>query len=214
MFNKYNTNNLGFTLIELLITMVITSIILGGAFSVYKSQEDTHRAQTQVLAMQQNSRMALYMMTNEIRMAGYDIDGTNGAGITSADVGSLTFTFVADDDGIDNDGDSPPVVDEPGELQTIAFVLADVDGDVDADIGRTADGAQELLAENITSLVFRYFDQGGIELTPLPIVASSLPNIKYIQIAIAATIDVNEKNFFNGNNRSLTTTVQCRNMGL
>jgi type IV pilus assembly protein PilW len=218
MFNKYNTNNSGFTLIELLIAMAITTIVFAGMFSVYKSQADTNRAQKQVLEMQQNSRMALYMMTNEIRMAGYDYERTNGAGITAAGDGSignpLTFTFVADDDGVDNDGDSPSVVDEPGELKTVAFALYDGYGDGDTDIGRAVGaGALQPLAENIERLVFTYFENDGTGMTQ-PIAATDLSNIKYIHITIEATIDSNETNYFNGNNRILETTVQCRNMGL
>jgi len=225
MIKKYNTNNLGFTLIELLIAMAITSIVFAGMFSVYQSQANTNRAQKQVLEMQQNSRVALYVMTNEIRMAGYDIEGTNGAGITSAGDGSignpLTFTFVADDDGIDNDGDSPSVVDEPGELKTVAFVLYDGYGDGDTDIGRAVGaGAPQPLAENIKMVegppplpLFAYFDEDGTEITQ-PIAALNFSNIRYIHITIEATIDSNETNYFNGNNRILETTVQCRNMGL
>jgi len=225
MFNKYNTNNLGFTLIELLIAMAITSIVFAGMFSVYKSQANTNRAQKQVLEMQQNSRMALYMMTNEIRMAGYDTDGANGAGITSAGDGSsgnpLTFTFVADDDCVDNDGDSPDpdncsdsLVDEPGELKTVAFDLYDGYGDGDTDIGRkVGSGNRQPLAENIATLAFTYFEEDGTEITQ-PIAASDFSSIRYIHITIAATIDSNVTNYFNGNNRILETTVQCRNLGL
>ena len=216
MIKKYNTNNLGFTLIELLIAMAITSIVFAGMFSVYQSQANTNRAQKQVLEMQQNSRMALYVMTNEIRMAGYDIEGTNGAGITSAGDGSignpLTFTFVADDDGDNNDGDT--LVDEPGELKTVAFVLYVGYGDGDTDIGRAVGaGASQPLAENIATLGFTYFDEDGTQIAQ-PIAASNFSNIRYIHITIAATIDSNETNYFNGNNRILETTVQCRNMGL
>jgi len=102
MFHKYHTNNLGFTLVELLIAMAITTVVATGVFSVYKSQSNTNRAQKQVLEMQQNSRMALYMMTNEIRMAGYDYDGSNGgAGALqplAENIASLEFLYF-DEDG-------------------------------------------------------------------------------------------------------------------
>jgi len=214
MFHKYHTNNLGFTLVELLIAMAITTVVATGVFSVYKSQSNTNRAQKQVLEMQQNSRMALYMMTNEIRRAGYDNDGSNGAGITSGGDGSvgdpLTFTLVADDDGKNNDGDA--VVDEPGELKTIAFALYDGYGDGDTDIGRAVGaGAPQPLAENIASLEFLYFDEDGAQITPTT--PAGFSNIKYIQITIEATTDSNATSSFNVNNRILETTVQCRNIG-
>jgi len=222
MLNKYHTNILGITLVELLIAMAITTVVATGVFSVYKSQSNTNRAQKQVLEMQQNSRMALYMMTNEIRMAGYDYDGSNGAGITSAGDGSsgnpmtfananpLTFTLVADDDGENNDGDA--VVDEPGELKTISFALYDGYGDGDTDIGRAVGaGAPQPLAENIASLEFLYFDEDGTQITPTT--PAGFSNIKYIQITIEATTDSNATSSFHVNNRILETTVQCRNIG-
>lgn len=224
-FDKYNVNHLGFTLIELLIAMAITTIVSAGIFSAYQNQQKAQLAQKQVVEMQQTLRMAIYIMTNEIRMAGYDPEGTNGAGIVSAGDGSsgnpLVFTFVADDDCIDNDGDSTDPdncndanVDEAGELKTIAYDLYDGYSDGDSDIGRAVGaGNHQPIAENIARLEFTYSDEDGIDM-PLPIAALDLPNIRSVHITIEATIDSNETNYFNGNNRMLTTTVKCRNMGL
>jgi len=66
------------------------------------------------------------LISNDIRMAGYDPYGTKTAAITNMGDGSdgtqkLIFTLVADDDTIDNNGDS--VVDEVGELNTIEYKL-------------------------------------------------------------------------------------------
>jgi type IV pilus assembly protein PilW len=215
-FYKYNVNHLGFTLIELLIAMAITTIVAAGIFSTYQNQQKAYLAQKQVVEMQQTLRMAIYIMTSEIRMAGYDTEGTNGAEIVSAGDGSsgspLQFTFVADDDSIDNDGDS--TVDEAGELKTIAYDLYDGYSDGDSDIGRAVGaGNRQPIAENIARLEFAYSDEDGIVM-PLPIAALDLPKIRSVQIAIEATIDSNATNYFQGNNRILTTTIKCRNLGL
>jgi type IV pilus assembly protein PilW len=215
-FDKYNVNHLGFTLIELLIAMAITTIVSAGIFSAYQNQQKVQLAQKQVVEMQQTLRMAVYILTSEIRMAGYDPEGTNGAGIVSAGGGSsgspLQFTFVADDDSIDNDGDS--TVDEAGELKTIAYDLYDGYSDGDSDIGRAVGaGNRQPIAENIARLEFAYSDEDGITM-PLPIAVLDLPEIRSVHIIIEATIDSNETNYFNGNNRMLTTTVKCRNLGL
>ena len=140
----------------------------------------------------------------------------NGAGIVSAGDGSsgspLKFTFVADDDSIDNDGDS--TVDEAGELKTIAYDLYDGYNDGDSDIGRAVGtGNRQPIAENIARLEFAYSDEDGIVM-PLPIAALDLPRVRSVHITLEATIDSNETNYFNGKNRILTTTVKCRNMGL
>lgn len=61
----------GFTLIELLVAMAIGLVIMAAILSTFKSQQDTYIVQTQVSAMQQNLRAAMYMMTRDIQMAGY-----------------------------------------------------------------------------------------------------------------------------------------------
>jgi len=216
MSDKFKKNNSGFTLIELLIAMAITTIVSAGIFSAYKSQQDAQLAQKQVVEMQQNLRIAQYIMTSEIRMAGYDPYRTSGAEIISAGDGSngnpLKFTFVADNDDDDNDNDS--TTDEQGELKTIAYDLYDGYGDGDIDIGRAVGaGDHQPLAENIAALQFVYFDETGTVL-PIPIASTDLSKIRSVQITITATIDSNAKNYFNGNNRTVTTLVKCRNLGL
>ena len=216
MLNKYHIDNLGFTLIELLIAMAITGIVSAGIFSAYHSQQNAQLSQKQAVEMQQNLRAALYIMTSDIRMAGYAPDGTYSAGITKIGDGSngqpLGFTFVelADSDGIDNDSDG--TIDEPGELklQTVEYDLYDAYGDGDSDIGRKQGAAsRQAIAENIQTLQFVYLDSSGI-------VTANLSDIRSIQIIIVATTDSNEIDYTNGknNHRTLTTIVKCRNLGL
>jgi type IV pilus assembly protein PilW len=223
MLNTYfniSRNKNGFTMIELLIAMATTAIISAGVYSVYQSQQKAQLGQKQVIEMQQSLRVALYIMTNEIRMAGYDPDGTNGVGIISAGDGSngnpFVFSFLADDDCIDNDGDSSnptvctdPNVDEAGEIQHIEYDLYDSYADGDTDIGRkvSAGGSRNPIAENIQNLQFVYFDGDGN-------ITATLADIRSVKITIEATIDANEKNYFQGNNRTLTTTIKLRNLGL
>jgi len=66
--------NKGFTLIEVLIVLVVSGIIMTGIYSAFKTQQDSYRVQEQVAEMQQNLRAGLYIMTKELRMAGYDGD--------------------------------------------------------------------------------------------------------------------------------------------
>lgn len=224
-FYKIGRNRNGFTLMELLIAMVITTIVSAGIFSAYRSQQNAQLAQKQIVEMQQNLRAALYIMTSEIRMAGYDPDGTNGAGITKAGDGSNTanfssmtfntgnpfgFTFVADDDGDDNDNDG--TTDESGELKTIEFGLYDGSDDDDRDLGRKV-GTQTVrpLAENIATLNFTYFDSNGNLLGNPP---ADLSDIRRVDITITAATDANELDYTDGSGRTLSTTVKCRNLGL
>jgi len=220
MFNKIKLNNSGFTMIELLIAMVITTILSAGIFSAYQNQQKAQRAQKQVVEMQQSLRFALYLMTNEIRMAGYDPDNIGEVGITNAGDGSngspVTFTSVADNDSIDNDGDGN--VDESGELKTIAYDLYDSANDIDItldDLGRRNGLRLDTVAGNIQSLAFAYLDENRVEIpfggaTSLP--ALRLPDIRSVKITITAIPD--QPNQINTNGRTLTRIVKCRNLGL
>ncbi len=71
-------------------------------------------------------------MTDEFRIAGYDPEGINGAGLISVGDGSngnpLTFSFVADDDGVYRGYGLPPL-DQDGDsdiTQTLSCITEDV----------------------------------------------------------------------------------------
>lgn len=197
MGNRRLINNVGFTLVELLVAMAISTIVAAGIFSAYKGQQNAQLAQKQIVEMQQNLRAALYVMTKEIRMVGYDPDGVNSAGIIEMGNGShdnpLAFTLWNDD---------------TGALQTIKFDLYDAYGDGDLDIGRKIDtGYRQAIAENINVLQFAYLKNDG---TP----ATTISDVSSIQITIAATINAGKHDYTLGNGRTLTTTIKCRNLGL
>src|SRR4030042_2722127 len=63
-------NKRGLTLIELLIVLVISTILIAGIYRTFIHQQHTYTVQDQVVAMQQNVRMAINQMVREIRMAG------------------------------------------------------------------------------------------------------------------------------------------------
>lgn len=207
MGNKYLKNNFGFTLIELLVAMVISTIVAAGIFTAYKSQQDTQLAQEQIVEMQQNLRAALYILTREIRMAGYDPDGTGDYGISSPGDGSssdpLIFIYYDDDAG------AP-------KITTINLYDSTVDpGNTEDEIQITASGSA--IAENISVLQFTYLDKDG-NLIPTP--KSNIDQIRSIHIVITARPDETlptsklEMLKLKDVTRTLETTIKCRNLGL
>jgi len=76
----------GVTLIELMIALVISTILVGGTYSIFISQQRTFAVQDQVVGAQQDGRAALTIMAKDIRMAGMltGVDGFSVYGATEA----------------------------------------------------------------------------------------------------------------------------------
>lgn len=70
-------NKKGVTLIELLVVMVITAIVMAGAYRVFISQTRTYAIQDQVIEVQQNVRSAMEILLRDLRMTGFDDDNDN-----------------------------------------------------------------------------------------------------------------------------------------
>lgn len=106
---KIKLKNSGFTLLELLIAMAISSIVVAGIVTSFNMQVKTKVTQEVIVEAQQNLRAAMYVMTREIRMAGYDPGGTGNFGITNiSDSGaSSTISFTGND--FDGDGNNEDI---------------------------------------------------------------------------------------------------------
>jgi type IV pilus assembly protein PilW len=150
----------GFTIVELLVAMTISLVVMGAVYSTYRSQQNSYIIQDQVAGAQQNLRAAMYSLTRELRMAGFN--GNKGAGnsfgITVA-TGS-TVTFTSDNGAGSNYGNG--VVDSD---ETITYFL-DGSNNLRRQVGVNA---PQTLAENIVRIGFAYaFDQandGAMDIT-------------------------------------------------
>ncbi len=174
---KAAKNNKGFTLLELLIAMLVTSLLMGGVYSVFNAQIRVATAQEETAAVQQNLRSAAYVMEQEIRMAGYEGTQSNiGAGFTAAEAASMSFTYLSD---------------TTGDLTTVQYTFTDSDGDGDLDINRIKDGTSGVIAENIEEIEFYYTmvdDDGTIsnDTHATPADPTELRLIKSVQVSILA----------------------------
>lgn len=231
---KIQLDESGFTLVEMLITLALGGIVVASIYTTYDAQRKAALVQQEMVRSQQNLRAALYVMTKEIRMAGYDPREV-GTGITAAGDGSngdpLTFTLDANHDGIDNDGDGDiDDLDTDGDIQTVSLDLYDSLGDGDSDIGRKVGAAnRQAIAENIDALEFLYLDGDGSVLAP-PV---DTDRVRAIQVTVVARSDRRDPDYtdtrFYSNlqnqwvlgpqndgyrRKVLSTQIQCRNLGL
>lgn len=225
----------GFTLVELMIAMAIGGMVMAAVMTAFLSQHRTYLAQDDVVEMQQNTRVAMDMLARDIRSAGYNPNNIgDSVGITT--VGITAPTGSAPNSGVPTGGVAAILTfsrdDGTGVLETIAYSLYDAfefaappsnDGIVD-DLGRDEGGGRQVVAENISRIEFLYLDKDGSA-------TDVLDNIRSIQVSIlvqtsradtngpfaqtyttpSGTVWTSTAGF---RSRYLTTTVQCRNLGL
>lgn len=220
MMNSITTSQKGFSLLELMVAMAIASVLMAGIYTFYHNQLKTHITQQEMVDMQQDARAAMYMMTREIRMAGYDPQYNSGATIRIANDAAIAFDsdenrngaidtaerfyYALNNDSLVRGGWNTPSAPVPENLNPVAL--------------------------NIDALNFVYLDNAGNT-------TSDLPSIRSVQITLVArsgdtvpalmrkrtdnTIYKNQQGTIilpaqNDNFRRirLTTAVKVRNMGL
>lgn len=60
----------GFTLVELLVVILVSVLVTGAAFSIYRTSSQYYVQQDALLEQNQNLRVALYTVARDVRMAG------------------------------------------------------------------------------------------------------------------------------------------------
>jgi type IV pilus assembly protein PilW len=124
---------------------------MAAVFKIYTTQQDSYLLQEQVAEMQQNGRTAKYVMTREIRMAGYDPTGSDEFGFLSAGDNSIRFAM---DIEVEN-GDRDPA----GEVITYSVSSGNLE--------RNDGSGNQLVVENVEAVGFAYAfdadDDGNID---------------------------------------------------
>ncbi len=201
-------NSRGFTLIELFLALSIFMIVVGAIYSTYLSQQKAYIVQEQIAGIQQNLRAAMFIMSREIRMAGYsselnedtvlgitafghedgrDNDSANGQDASDANNEipmGIQLSYRNDEpDAIDNDNDG--TVDEAGEegLMSVWYSFYR-DGNGNDAIGRAENGGNiQAIAENIDALYLTFKDSDNVVITTNP------ENVASVLITIVGRAD-------------------------
>lgn len=108
----------GFTLLELMIGTVVAVIVTAGAFSALTSSSKATRVNDQTAQTQQNGRLAMELLSHDIKMAGYGMTGP---------VGNCATAIVPGDNnvvGADTGPDSISMVVPITNASTPAWTLA------------------------------------------------------------------------------------------
>jgi type IV pilus assembly protein PilW len=157
----------GFTLIELMIALVIATILGIAMVTNFVSQQRSSAIVRQVANMQQQLRGAMFILEQDIRIAGYDPQGAGLFGVF--DVGRRNI--VTGDLDLEGSPSLTVAFDwSPGNLATNDNGLLDEpaptyrlqdNGNGSTDLVRVVGGNVQLLAENIEAFSLAYaYDNG------------------------------------------------------
>jgi type II secretory pathway component PulJ len=162
------------TLVEVLISGVLISVVMASVYVFYVAMLDTLSKGELKADLQQNARVGLGQMTQEIRMAGYDPPvGSPPKPISPqivlvprAPLRAATpqcFSFIAD---VSGDGWADQITYEFDNTQKT--LRRRVDNWSGSPKYEFAGGTFQPLAQSIESLTFIYFDVHNVELKPAP----------------------------------------------
>lgn len=208
----------GYTLVELLVSMTVTMLVMGGLVSALFQTQASHEAQSDRADLRQTSRVALQLIADELRMAGYDI---GSAPELLAEARTSAIAFVADID----DGDAAPpcsaaietAVDGGAERVSYRVQGNDLLRSVDCWDGASwvAEFADQVVARDVRTAqpLFRYFDEDGTELLPGAgtLDTSNRARVRVVQIAIDSLGADNQALGEMNVDFQLQTTVRLRN---
>jgi prepilin-type N-terminal cleavage/methylation domain-containing protein len=212
----------GFTLVELLVSMVLSLVLLGAVYAVYKVQARTLGVQQNRQEAQSYARAVLDIMVREIRHAGANplqtSSGANCAGTPTAGTpGFVTATstkikFTYDYRGTSTGSVADGNCDDPDEEITYEYQSPGPQGCAvgNGDIVRTANGTSEPITDcNVTAFSLAYYAKDSSTVMS-PVVLTNIQRV-------TPTLTVQSKNpdaEFGGQlTATVSSNINLRNIG-
>lgn len=161
----------GFTLIELLIALVISSLMLSAVYKIFISNNIIYLKHNELTKMEQGLRSTLNIMTQEIRMSGYNPFQNSTVGIDKGESSSNIITFSSYNESSDN-------------VKEYIYYLYDSQTFGNNTLGRKLNGGTpQPLMSNVSSLDFQYCDKDSV----CNATASNVTDISYVRVFLEAT---------------------------
>jgi type II secretion system protein J len=202
---KLTGNNSGYTLIEVMLVIAIFALAMGGIYTVFTSVNRSCTNSEVSAEVMQHMRTGIEFMEQDIRMAGLDRFDSADAGFewvagTYPTQTGLRFTADRNDDGVINDTDF--------ERITYRYVAATQRLEQCLYEG-TAAQDWDIVAENVTSFQFSYFDEDDLPIAA-PVSNADTPRIRTVQVTMTIQQPAGRSQPVN---RTLTKRIYCRNTG-
>ena len=188
----------GMALTESLVAMAIVGIVIAGIYNLFRVHNVMAARQEETTLMQQELLSIMLQMTDDLRMCGYS-NSTNNFGFITPGTNTTAVYCTNDRDG---DG-----VLDANSTEHLAYRIS---GNA-IESFEPSNGTWVLAASNISALNITYFDSD--EAVIPNITNATARNIRFVDITATATASP-ERSALAIRNRSMTTRVYCRNMGL
>ena len=203
MAYKRNTQN-GFNIIEVMIAVAISSVLTTTVYQTFHSQQRSYTMQSEAAAMEQNLRGGLYLLSKELRSAGYNPQQTP----TDSSAPTTNFRFVTSFPAPNNlfavnyandhsivaftlDTDSSKFI-ESNKNEQIAYRFNTAQKTLERFNDKQADPTKkwEIVASNIDAVYFTYFDQNSA-------ITTNQANIEYVEISLLARMGKKDSKYTN-----------------
>ncbi len=184
----------GFSLIEIMVAIAIMSILSIAMMKTYTGFTRVYTTQEVAAGAQQDLRAALNIMTQDIRMAGFDPTDSDNFGVEVATATNIRITSDTDIDG---------VVDQ-SNFERITYNLNAGTNQLQQILYQgTASESTQPVVDNVTNLTFTYLAEDN-NITAIP------ADIRTVIISMTIQELAGRGGLVT---RSLSTRVQCRNLG-
>lgn len=229
----FRLSNNGLSLLEILIAMVVSSLIIAAVYQLFLNQQQSYLVQNEVAQVQQGLRASLYLMTKDLRTAGFDPLSTGRFGFVTdfpddilvddinyaVDTNIIAFTLDDNEDGILQANDSEQIAYRlNAEMNQLERFRWNKDNGDDYKIW-------EPVAINVDALNFVYLDNTG-NITNNPANFHSVEVTLLIRTRYGSNKYINTQIYTNKQNqnicpacaddkyrrRLLSTTVRLRNL--
>ena len=184
----------GFSLIEIMVAIAIMSVLSIAMIKTYTGFTRVYTTQEVAAGVQQDLRAALNIMTQDIRMAGFDPTDSDNFGVEVATATNIRITSDTDMNG---------VVDV-SNFERITYNFDAGNNRLEQILYETTGSeSTQPVVDNVTNVAFTYLDEDNN-------ITATLADIRTVTISM--TID--EPAGRGGTvSRTLSTRVQCRNLG-
>lgn len=191
IFGQYDKGDSGgFTLVEVVLALALSAVTVGAIYTLYLEQLREQTIRENMLDMQQQARVAMDLVSRELKMAGFDPQGVNRDHLSGNDFFGVPFdsTQLAingdlNGNGVPTDSNESIVYSHDSETLTLR---------------RNTGGGRQPVGENIEAFSVKYFDGEG---NP----ATASETIRQVEVSITArTKDADPHYPLNGGYRKIT----------